>query len=172
MIFETERLSLTPLTIEDAPFVYPFMSDPEVMAHWDRAAIEDPDEVTATVEAQVAEMKKRKALYWAIRLVETGKFLGYCELVDLDWRHHRGELSFIVAREGWGQGYATEAAAALLAHCASVLGLKRLTARTHVGDSRAEKVLEKLGFQQEGYLKGHVDRDGERRDCRLYGLLF
>ena len=172
MILETERLSLTPLTVEDSPFVYPFMSDPEVMAHWDRAAIEDPDEVDAAVAAQVAEMAERKALYWAIRLTGAGQFLGYCELVDLDWRHHRGELGFIVAREGWGQGYATEAVTALLAHCASTLGVKRLIARTHVGDSRSEKLLLKLGFGEEGYLKGHVDRDGERRDCRLFGLLF
>ena len=172
MILETERLSLTPLTVEDAPFVYPFMSDPEVMVNWDRAAIEDPDEVDAAVAAQVAEMAERRALYWAIRLTATGRFLGYCELVDLDWRHHRGELGFIVAREGWGQGYATEAVTALLAHCASNLGLKRLIARTHVGDNRSENVLTKLGFEQEGYLKGHVDRDGERRDCRLFGLLF
>ncbi len=172
MILETERLSLTPLTVEDAPLVYPFMSDPEVMAHWDRAAIEDPDEVQATVAAQVAEMAERQAMYWAIRLTKTGRFLGYCELVDLDWRHHRGELGFILARASWGRGYATEAAAALLAYCASTLGLKRIIARTHVGDSPAEKVLQKLGFTQEGYLKGHVDRDGERRDCRLYGLLF
>ncbi|CAN7144307.1 GNAT family N-acetyltransferase [Caulobacter sp. LjRoot300] len=172
MILETERLSLTPLTVEDAPLVYPFMSDPEAMAHWDRDAIEDPDEVEATVAAQVAEMEERRAMYWAIRLGQDGRFLGYCELVDLDWRHHRGELGFIIAREDWGQGYATEAAAALLAHCASSLGLKRMVARTHVGDARAEKVLQKLGFEQEGYLKGHVDRDGERRDCRLYGLLF
>jgi RimJ/RimL family protein N-acetyltransferase len=73
MILETERLSLTPLTVEDAPLVYPFMSDPEVMAHWDRAAIEDPDEVAAAVAAQVAEMDERRALYWAIRLTKTGR---------------------------------------------------------------------------------------------------
>ena len=172
MILETERLTLTPLTVEDAPYVYPFMSDPEVMAHLDRAPIEDPDEVKATVAAQVAQMIDRGALYWAIRHTHSGAFLGYCELVDLDWRHHRGELGFIIGREGWGQGFATEAAAALLAHCASPLGLKRMIARTQVGDIRSEKVLRKLGFEEEGYLKGHVDRDGERRDCRLFGLLF
>jgi RimJ/RimL family protein N-acetyltransferase len=172
MILETERLSLAPLTLEDAPLVYPFMSDPEVMAHWDRAAIEDPDEVAATVAAQVAEMDERRAMYWGMRQTKTGWFVGYCELVDLDWRHYRGELGFIITRDAWGRGYATEAAAALLAYCASSLGLKRMIARTHVGDGRAEKVLLKLGFEQEGYLKGHVDRDGERRDCRLYGLLF
>ena len=56
MILETERLTLAPLTTSDAPLVYPFLSDPEVMAHWDQAPIEDPDEVEACVVAQVAEI--------------------------------------------------------------------------------------------------------------------
>jgi RimJ/RimL family protein N-acetyltransferase len=172
MILETERLSLAPLTVEDAPLVYPFMSDAEAMAHCDRAAIEDPDEVAAVVAAQVAEMEDRRAMYWTIRLTKSGRFLGYCELLDLDWRHYRGELGFILAREGWSKDHAIEAAGALLAYCASTLGLKRMTARTHVGDIQAERVMQALGFAEEGYLKGHVDRDGERRDCRIYGLLF
>lgn len=170
MILETERLTLAPLTSSDAPHVYPFLSDPEVMAHWDQAPIEDPDEVEACVVAQVAQMDQGKAHYWAVRQSQTGDFLGYCELVDIDKRHHRAELRFIVARQGWGQGYGLEAVRALLAHAASI-GLKRLIARTHVGDTRAEKLLERLGFEAEGYLKGHIHRDGERRDCRLFGLL-
>lgn len=170
MILETERLTLTPLKASDAPLVYPFLSDPEVMAHWDQAPIEDPDEVEACVIAQVAEMEAGKAYYWAVRQSLSGDFLGYCELVDIDQRHHRAELRFIIAREGWGQGHGLEAVRALLAHAASQ-GLKRLIARTHVGDSRAERLLERLGFAEEGYLKGHVQREGERRDCRLFGLL-
>ncbi len=64
MILETERLTLAPLTASDAPLVYPFLSDPEVMAHWDQAPIEDPDEVAACVLAQVAEMDQGKAHQW------------------------------------------------------------------------------------------------------------
>lgn len=171
MILETERLTLAPLVETDAPHVYPFLSDPEVMAHWDQAPIEDPDEVAACVAAQVAEMDQGKAHYWAVRLSETGDFLGSCELVDIDPRHHRAELRIMIAREAWGHGYGLEAVRALLAHAASI-GLKRLIARTHVGDLRAERLLERLDFEAEGYLKGHVHRDGERRDCRLFGLLF
>jgi len=112
-----------------------------------------------------------KNVKWLTKIdVVTGDFLGYCELVDIDKRHYRAELRFIVARQGWGQGYGLEVVRALLAHAASI-GLKRLIARTHVGDTRAEKLLERLGFEAEGYLKGHIHRDGERRDCRLFGLL-
>jgi RimJ/RimL family protein N-acetyltransferase len=50
-------------------------------------------------------------------------------------------------------------------------GIQRLWARTHVGNESSEKLLTKLAFEQEGYLRGHVDRGGERRDVRLWGIL-
>ncbi len=170
MILETERLILAPLTTEDAPLVYTFLSDPEVMAHLDQSPIEDPDEVAACVAAQVAEMDQGKAYYWTLRQSATGAFAGSCELVDIEPRLHHGELRFIIARACWGQGFGAEAVRALLPHAAS-MGLKRLIASIHVGDSRAERLLTRLGFKEESYLKGHIDRDGERRDRRMYGLM-
>jgi RimJ/RimL family protein N-acetyltransferase len=76
----------------------------------------------------------------------------------------------VLNRPFWGRGYAQEGMHAVIDHVAS-LGLKRLTARIHVGNSRCEALLLRLRFEQEGYLRGHVDRDGERRDCKIFGLL-
>ena len=76
----------------------------------------------------------------------------------------------MLGREAWGQGYASEAMQAVLSYAATQ-GLRRLLARTHLGNRRSESLLEKLGFEEEGLLRGHVLRDGERRDCRLFGLL-
>ena len=170
MILETERLTLSPLVAADAPLVHPIMADPDVMAHWDVAEIEDPDVVDQVLASQMAAMDEERAFYWAMRLTADGTFLGLCDLSDIDWRHHRAEVGFILGKDSWGQGYAYEAMQAVMNHAAS-LGLKRLWARTLVGNDSSEKLLTKLGFEQEGYLRGHVDRDGERRDCRLWGLL-
>lgn len=169
MILETERLTLTPLTVDDAPLIYPFLSDAEVMSNLDQEPIEDPDEVANRVAAQVDEMAAGDAAYWAIRHTLSGAFLGYCEFIDIDKRHDRAEIRFAVDRKGWGQGFGAEAVKALLAYGAGS-GLKSLVASTHVGDNRSERLLQKLGFKAEGYLKGAVHRDGERRDRRLYGL--
>jgi ribosomal-protein-alanine N-acetyltransferase len=49
------------------------------------------------------------------------------------------------------------------------LELERLSARCHAGNEASRRLLEKLGFSYEGTLLGHVLRDGERRDCLLYG---
>jgi ribosomal-protein-alanine N-acetyltransferase len=54
---------------------------------------------------------------------------------------------------------------------AAALGLNRLWARSHAGNERSERLLQRLGFEEEGYLRGHIQRGGERRDCKIFGLL-
>jgi ribosomal-protein-alanine N-acetyltransferase len=169
-ILETARLRLIPLVAGDADHIFPLMRDAEVMAFWDVAEIDDPDLVARIVEGQVAEMADGRAVYWAMRGLTDGQFIGTCDLSEIDRRHHRAEAGFMLGREAWGQGYALEAMQAVLAYAATT-GLRRLLARTHLGNRRSDALLEKLGFEEEGMLRGHVLRDGERRDCRLFGLL-
>lgn len=170
MILETQRLTLSPLAPADAPLVHPIMADPEVMAHWDVAEIDDPDVVDQVLSSQMAAMDEDRAFYWAMRLTGDQTFLGLCDLSDIDWRHHRAEVGFILGKDSWGQGYAYEAMQAVM-NFAVTQGIQRLWARTHVGNESSEKLLLKLGFEEEGYLRGHVDRGGERRDVRLWGML-
>lgn len=170
MILETERLSLRPLEVSDAELLFPILSDPEVMAHWDVPETDDPDAVRIVVESQVATMEDGRALYWTIWTLDDAEFLGACDLSDIDRWHKRAEVGFLLGRDAWGKGYAVEAMRAVVAYAASS-GFRRLAARTHLGNLRSDAVLKKLGFSEEGLLRGHVERDGERRDCRLFGLL-
>ncbi|HEY8004631.1 MAG TPA: GNAT family protein [Phenylobacterium sp.] len=169
-ILETERLRLTPLAEADTPHNFPMMGDAEVMAFWDVPEIDDPDAIDDIVAGQVAEMSGGKAIYWSLRTLADDRFIGVCDLSEIDRRHKRAEVGFMLGREAWGQGYAAEAMRAVVAY-AGTRGLRRLLARTHLGNRRSDNLLEKLGFEEEGLLRGHVLRDGERRDCRLFGLL-
>jgi ribosomal-protein-alanine N-acetyltransferase len=169
-ILETERLRLTPLADTDAQDIFPLMRDAEVMAFWDVPEIDDPDLIANIVAGQVEEMAEGKAVYWALRTMPDDRFVGTCDLSEIDRRHKRAEVGFMLGRDAWGQGYALEAMQAIVAYAAT-RGLRRLLARTHLGNRRSDSLLEKLGFEEEGMLRGHVLRDGERRDCRLFGLL-
>jgi ribosomal-protein-alanine N-acetyltransferase len=169
-ILETERLRLEPLTAADAGLVFPLMDDPEVMAYWDSPEIDDPDVVAEIVGGQVAAMEAGTALHWSMRRLQGGEFVGVCDLSAIDRRHRRAEVGFMLDRDSWGQGYALEAMRTVTAYAASS-GLRKLTARTHLGNRRSESLLQKLGFREEGLLRGHILKDGERRDCRLFGLL-
>jgi ribosomal-protein-alanine N-acetyltransferase len=170
MFLETGRLRLAPLLRPDAELIFPLMNDAEVMAHWDTVEIDDPDVVEAIVAAQVADTEAGKAFYWSMRSLADQDFLGVCDLSEFDRWHHRAEIGFMLKPAAWGQGYAREAMVAVIAFAAE-LNIHRLAARTHVGNHRSETLLQHLGFEDEGMLRGYVLRDGERRDCRLWGLL-
>jgi ribosomal-protein-alanine N-acetyltransferase len=169
-ILETGRLRLNPLTPDDAAVLFEIMSDPKVMAHRDHPQIDDPELVAEIATGQVAEMAEGRALHWAIRELADDRFLGCCDLSQIDRWRQCAELGFLLARPAWGQGYAAEAMPPVIAHAAAS-GLRRLSARAHLGDRRADGLLRKLGFKEEKLLRGHVLRDGERRDCRLYRLV-
>lgn len=169
-ILETERLRLAPLVASDAENLFPIMGDPEVMAYWDVPEIDDPDMVAAIVQSQVEGMAAGKALYWAMRTLSAGEFVGSCDLSEIDRWHRRAEVGFMLGRDAWGQGYAQEAMQTVIAFAAAG-GVRKLTARTHLGNRRSEALLQKLGFHEEGLLRGHILKDGERRDCRVFGLL-
>jgi ribosomal-protein-alanine N-acetyltransferase len=169
-ILETERLRLMPLTAGDATDIFPLMRDAEVMAFWDMPESDDPDMIANIVAGEVEEMANGRAIYWALRPLHEDRFIGTCDLSEIDRRHKRAEVGFMLGRDAWGQGYALEAMQAIVAYSAT-LGLRRLLARTQLGNRRSDSLLEKLGFEEEGLLRGHVLRDGERRDCRLFGLL-
>jgi len=169
MILKTERLNLRPLEPDDAPAIHLMMSDAEVMAFWDSAVVDDPAVTADIVERRLGEIARDEARYWAMELA--GVFIGSCDLSDIDRRHNRAEVGFIVGRRYWGGGYTFEAMHAVIGHAAQGLRLKRLQARTHLGNVRSMRLLERLGFEREGLLRGYVERDGERRDCVLFGLL-
>ena len=116
-------------------------------------------------------MERGAALYWAMHERADNGFIGCCDLSDIDRWHRRAEVGFMIARPWWGGGYAFEAMRAVINEAATALGLQRLTARAHVGNDRSERLLRRLGFQDEGLLRGYIQRVGERRDCRIFGLL-
>lgn len=171
MILETPRLILRPLRRDDAEALHGLMSDPEVMAYWDIAAIEDFDLTKAILASQIQAMALEAACHWAVLRAADQIFVGACDVSDIEPWHKRGEIGFISARAYWGEGYMFEAMRAVVDYAAQTLRLKRLAARAHLGNQRSTRLLERLGFAPEGVLRGHVERDGERRDCQLFGLL-
>ena len=142
-ILETERLRLEPLKTSDSKFIFPMMANPQVMAFWDIAEIDEPDIVDQVVAGQVDEMAQGRAVYWAIRTLADDAFIGTCDLSGIDRRHKRAEVAFMLDRESWGNGYAQEAMTAVTAYAASD-GIRRLLARTQLGNRRSDTLLAAL----------------------------
>jgi ribosomal-protein-alanine N-acetyltransferase len=168
---QTERLFLRPLAPGDAEALFAILSDDEAMRFWDWPAFRDYATVAEIVAGQISDMADGRALYWAVAPTPDGQAIGACDLSEIDRRQARAEVGFLFHRAWWGNGYAVEAMAAVTNHAFETLGLARLWARLHAGNDASRRLLERLGFSYEGTLKGHVLREGVRRDCLLYGRL-
>jgi RimJ/RimL family protein N-acetyltransferase len=83
----------------------------------------------------------------------TGRVIGGTGLAfETPWRASTG---YVLARETWGRGYATEALAAMVS-VAGRTGVVRLYALCHVEHQASRRVLERGGFTCEGLLRRHL----------------
>lgn len=169
MSLRTRRLFLRPIAVSDAEPLFAARGDPEVMRFWDWPAQKNAADVAAVIENHAREIADGSVLWWAVALSCDGPAIGECDLSEIDRHHRRAELGFLFARAYWHQGYASEAAAAVMHYGLDVLRLERLWARIHAGNEASVRLIERLGFAREGLLKAHILRDGQRRDCLVYG---
>jgi RimJ/RimL family protein N-acetyltransferase len=99
---------------------------------------------------------------------EDGKLIGGC---GLHAEGHAAELGYCFSRAAWRQGYASEAANALLRLGFCELGLHRIYAKCRPDNIGSFKVMEKIGMQLEGTLREHMFTKGSWSDSRLYSIL-
>jgi RimJ/RimL family protein N-acetyltransferase len=74
-------------------------------------------------------------------------------------------------RANWARGYGYDAGELALAFAFDELNLHRVTATVFSYNERSIALVEKLGFRREGAFREFLQRDGERHDMLLYGLL-
>jgi ribosomal-protein-alanine N-acetyltransferase len=170
VLLQTQRLYLRPITVNDAADIFAGRGDGDVMRYWDWPAQTSTEAVRAIVANHAAEIEDGRTLWWVVARTPRGPAIGECDLSELDVHHRRAEVGYLFRRDAWGHGYAREAMARVVRFAFEDLGLERLSARFHAGNEASRRVLETLGFSEEGVLRGHVLRDGARRDCVLYGL--
>lgn len=139
----TARLTLKPQTQADAPALLRILGDAEAMRFWNRPPITDLTVVEGLVGEQQAAMASGLCRYWT--LWEGGDAIGSIDLSLIE--SQSAELGFLVRRDRWGLGLASEAAAAVVAHAFGPLRLDRLAAGTTAGNAAARRVLEKNDFQ-------------------------
>jgi RimJ/RimL family protein N-acetyltransferase/predicted acetyltransferase len=169
---ETPRLVLRELRDEDAPAIHAYASDTEVVRHldWGPNTPEDTAAFVAMAQA-VRDAVPRTAYHLAVTLKTAGHLIGGCRIEIRNAASGAGDLGYVLGRLHWGQGYATEAARAVVGFGFESLALHRIWATCDVRNEASARVLEKLGMKREGHLRHDVRRKGEWRDSYLYGLL-
>jgi RimJ/RimL family protein N-acetyltransferase len=139
---QTVRLVLRPPRLEDAKAVAALANDIRIAQNTTRIpypyALAD-----AQAWLRAVNGKEGEAIY--LVTLPNGAIIGAC---GVEPREGRGpELGYWLGTHYWGQGYATEAARAVIDHAFSELGCEELQSGARISNPASRRVLEKCGFQ-------------------------
>jgi ribosomal-protein-alanine N-acetyltransferase len=166
----TARLVLRPFAPDDAAAVRAHLDDREMASTTATIPHPYPEGAAETwIATHAARHEAGEAVVLAITLRD-GALVGSIEM-RIDAAHRRGDLGYWIGRVHWGQGYATEAADALLRWGMRTLGLHRVHATHMSRNPSSGAVLRKVGMRHEGTLRGHLLKQGVLEDLEVWGVL-
>jgi RimJ/RimL family protein N-acetyltransferase len=165
------RVTLRRLTEADAPALYGFFSNPEVMRYWSRPVMTDPAEVTRLLDGIMADYQSGASLPLGIERNDDGVLVGNCTLFHFHEASRRAEIGYVLGRPYWGMGYMHESLQTVVNYAFGKLDLNRLEADIDPRNSASARSLERLGFRREGLLRQRWIVAGEVCDTDFYGLL-
>ncbi len=119
----------------------------------------------------VSDLRRGRGLKFQWIVLVDGEPAGWITLVVANWEHGLAELGYALSTPFQRRGVMTLALGQLLSEVFLNAALERIEARCAVDNVASQRVLEKLGFQREGLLRGYFVLAGERVDNYLYALL-
>jgi RimJ/RimL family protein N-acetyltransferase len=161
-VFETSRLGARRIDSADVEAMLSVYGDPEVV-RWvgngepfDRALCEKWVEITR------ADYAKRGYGMFALVERQSSQVIGFGGLVHL-YSQTEVEIKYALHRSRWGHGFATEAAAALLAFGATQFGVSEIIATSAPENEASHRVLLRAGMQ-----RGALQRDDDGTFTQLF----
>ncbi|HHX8265416.1 GNAT family N-acetyltransferase [Vibrio diabolicus] len=168
---ETERLILRELVEDNASELFGIFSDHEVMKYWNSGPWGSIDEALTFITNSTQAMNSNTEMTLGIFLKSNGQLLGKIMLFNYVKESRRAEIGFGVSRNFWGKGIVLEAGNALIEHAFKTLNLRRIEAEIDPDNVSSGKVLERLGFIKEGFLRQRWEVNGVVSDSAIYGWL-
>jgi len=170
-VIEAERVSLRHLEQSDTDSLFEIFSDREALRFWGFPPFNERAEA-AKLLGEIHDYFRQKTLFqWGIALNADDQIIGTSTLFQFDEKSRRAEIGYILSRRHWGKGLATEALTALLDFAFEKMNLHRIEADIEPRNAASVKIVERLGFVREGYLRERWIVGDEIQDSLFYGLL-
>ena len=169
---ETPRLRLRLLTENDTEAAFRILSNPISMKYYGTAPHKDVEYTRKQyIHLMISRFKYRDAVSFVVTLKETDAYIGHINLVQFDRSFHFAEVAYIIDPEYWGKGYGTEALGRAVEFLLKDFKVHKIRASVFSKNLASKRVLEKLGFIQEGCLKDNMIIDGEFVDEYAMALI-
>ena len=161
-MIETARLVLRPPTHGDLDWVLENMNTPAVMRHL--GGVRLAATVAERLTLDVAAFAETGSGRWILWLRDENRRIGRCGLFRVSSQaapetlRGQAEIGWTLAEAFWGNGYAAEAARAVLDFGFGSLGLPVIFAQTSESNNASTRLMERLGLERMPALD-YVDPD-------------
>lgn len=124
---------------------------------------------TALARALLREARRGQSLPWVVTY--DGEFAGQLTVGSVVWGSAcGGQAGYWVDERFAGRGVIPTALALVVDHCFGVVGLHRIEANIRPENERSRRVVEKLGFREEGLRRRYLHIDGKWCDHLCFAL--
>jgi ribosomal-protein-alanine N-acetyltransferase len=156
----TPRLRLRTARADDLEAIHAILSDPLATAFWSTPPYTDLSETEAWLAGMIGNGPDQPDFV----IERDGQVIGKAGF----WR--LPEIGYILHRDHWGQGFASEAAGAAIDHVFATTDLDQLTADVDPDNAASIRLLERLGFVKTGYAERTWCIAGDWKNSFYYGL--
>jgi RimJ/RimL family protein N-acetyltransferase len=170
---ETKRLYLRPFQENDLEDLYAYYSLPEIIRYL-FCEVQDKEKIKETLATKIKANhleKKNDKLILAVELKSTKKVIGEVMLLWKSKKHQSGEIGYVFNPAYHGQGYATEAAKAMLKLGFEQFNYHRMFARCDARNTASANLMERLGMRREAHLIESEFFKGEWASEFTYAIL-
>lgn len=170
LLLETERLWLSPFSRDDIDIATAVLCDPDVM-HFIADAM-TPEAVAEHMPDAVKRGAGGRIGIWCATRKDTAQKIGDAVLTpvpidngDIDWSQvvpdaypkDQIEVGYLLVRDAWGQGFASEICARLLRFAFDMTDLSEVVATTDPCHAKSQHVLRKCGMRAIGQKRAYGD---------------
>jgi len=128
------------------------------------------EDALSWIEHHLDNFNANKSYEFAITDKESGELYGAIALSN-NQKFSNGEIAYWIGEEFWGNGYATEAAQAILQFAFDEKQYHKVFARYFHSNPASGRVMQKLGMKKEGILVDHVKKENRYVDLVHYGMI-
>ena len=159
----TQRLTLRGFTAADLDALDPIYADPQVSRYIGDGTPADRAATWRALAGMLGHWQLRGYGMWALIERATGRLIGRAGLYNPEgWPGL--EAGWLLARDRWGRGFATEAGRTILAYAFTQLGADHVISVIHPANAASIRVAERLGE----HLEREIDLKGQR--VLVYGI--
>ena len=168
---ESPRLRLRCYRDDDVDALFALQSDRRVMRYWSYPAWTERRQAEDRLALIYKQLREEDVYIWVIADRDSDRMIGNAALFALNREQKHAEIGYSLMPDYQGRGLAQEAACMVLTFAFEALAMERIEADIDPRNTASCKLVERLGFVREGFLRERWRVNGEICDAAFYGLL-